>query len=836
MPEPKRNRAGLPELLAPAGGWESFLAAINNGADAVYLGMNQFNARQSAENFDADLLARALEYAHIRRRRVYVTMNTLLLKDEIGPALELAHELHDAGADAIIVQDLGLLRGLRTVLPAMRVHASTQMTLHNIEGVKFAASQGIRRVVLARELEARHVAAIRDACRDVELEVFVHGALCYCYSGQCLFSSVVGGRSGNRGRCAQPCRLAYTMTDASGEKLRGHLLSPADLCLLDRLPSLIEAGVDSLKIEGRMKRPEYVATVTRVYRNALDQMMDKPDEDEWVADPEAINQLSGIFNRRFTVCQWSGRNRSVLSIQRPNNRGVSIGRVSGVEEGSNQIQIRLTHPLRCGDGIEIWVSRGPTPGGVVEKLSVNGKPVDEAKAWEEAIVFVPGRAPAVGDRIFRTHDRDLIEQARETLDEGYDGARIPITAAVTAKAGEPVIVTFTDDEGSSGTARSDALLVRAFQRPTGRDDVQDKIGRIGNTPYRITAWELELENDLMIPFKALNETRRLAIEDLTAHRLGKIQANRMAGNEFWARKQGFLDSLGPARKAAQPIRLSVRVSGINAARAALAAGADRVYVSLHGFYGFKPLALAQEAMELPRNGRQELFFQLPVIARPGEAIRPQELSAFSCNGVLVGEIGAAVSAEARYGMKVQADYTINCFNPHTANELFNDGVSGVCLSPELNLEQLVDFRGLSNLEYLVHGPLPVMVSEHCVRGNVEQAGCAGCKHARQVIEDEKGYSFPMLSDGSCRQHIWNSRTTCLVEEIPALIRAGISLLRIEAVLAGPEQVAGEVRLYRQALDACVSDQLSSLGSIRDELEKLAASPLTKLHLFRGVQA
>jgi putative protease len=271
------------ELLAPAGGRDAFFAAIENGADAVYIGGTSFSARQSAENFDNEQIKAAVDYAHLRDRKIYVTVNTLIDNNEFSEVLDYIYTLHNKSVDAIIVQDLGLMNAVRKTMPSVRIHASTQMTIHNAEGVNFLREQGIKRIVLARELSRDDLSAIRRETGDVELEIFVHGALCYCYSGQCLFSSIVGGRSGNRGRCAQPCRLGYDLYSgkrAARLDLEGqgrHLLSPADLCLLDYLGEIKKVGVTSLKIEGRMKRPEYVAIVTRIYREVLDKLQDSPN-------------------------------------------------------------------------------------------------------------------------------------------------------------------------------------------------------------------------------------------------------------------------------------------------------------------------------------------------------------------------------------------------------------------------------------------------------------------------------------------------------------------------------------------------------------------------------
>ncbi|MCL6560488.1 MAG: U32 family peptidase, partial [Firmicutes bacterium] len=320
------------ELLAPAGDWEAFLAAVENGADAVYLGGKLFNARQFAGNFDAGQLKTALDYAHVRGVRVYLTMNTLIADSELRQAVEFAESAYIMGIDGIIVQDTGFAGVLRKLYPGLDLHASTQMTVYNLDGVRALECLGFKRVVLARELCLDEIRYITENS-SIEIEVFAHGALCVCYSGQCLMSSLIGGRSGNRGRCAQPCRLEYELVGPDGRAVAAegkHLLSPRDLCLLGHLPRLAAAGVRALKIEGRMKSPEYVATVVRVYRQALDRFFAHPED--FAPTDEELRELAQIYNRGFTPGFFLGdQGAAYQSYARPNNRGCPVGRVTAVD-------------------------------------------------------------------------------------------------------------------------------------------------------------------------------------------------------------------------------------------------------------------------------------------------------------------------------------------------------------------------------------------------------------------------------------------------------------------------------------------------------------------------
>ncbi|HHX50014.1 MAG TPA: U32 family peptidase, partial [Clostridia bacterium] len=374
----------LPELLAPAGDVESLRAAVANGADAVYLGGKLFSARQYARNFDEKELEQSIRYAHRRNVKVYVTVNILLDNTELQAAAEYLQFLYNAGTDAIIIQDIGLLYLARQVVPDLKIHASTQMTIHNLPGARFLSQEGVQRIVLARELSLKDIMGIHQGS-SIELEVFVHGALCISYSGQCLMSSLIGGRSGNRGRCAQPCRLPYRLVDDTGklatrtEKVGDYLLSPRDLCTLDLIPELVKSGVTAFKFEGRMKKPEYVATVIRVYRQALDRYLQDPGG--FSVSTEEKQQLEQVFNRDFTTGYFLGnQGRELMSWKRPNNRGVYLGRVLSLNPAKVSVKVRLELPLSRGDGVEYWVTRGGRTGVAIDHIVLDGKEVDKAPA------------------------------------------------------------------------------------------------------------------------------------------------------------------------------------------------------------------------------------------------------------------------------------------------------------------------------------------------------------------------------------------------------------------------------------------------------------------------
>lgn len=429
-----------PELLAPVGSKEALIAAIENGADAVYFGGTLFSARQYASNFTREELEWAIDYAHIRGVRAYITVNTLVKDSELEEASEYLQFLCNCGADAVIVQDLGIFRLLREELPEFPVHASTQMTIHNVEGVKFLLDMGVKRVVLARELSLDEIKRIKSETK-IEIETFIHGALCFSYSGQCLLSSMIGGRSGNRGHCAQPCRRKYRMND-----FEGYLLSPKDLNTSEHIGALIDAGIDSFKIEGRMKRPEYVAGVVRVYRKLIDRYIDSPANFKVTADEK--HTLLQLFNRGFTTGYFCGNpGGKLMSRKYPHNIGTELGKVIEYEPQRMLAEIHLKAPLRAGDGIGIGARE---TGIIVRNLYVGAKKVSDANAGSTVRILLEYEVKK-GDAIFKTHDSRLMASL-----EVKNTRKIPIKMLFKARVGESVELLINDGENEI-TIRGDVV-------------------------------------------------------------------------------------------------------------------------------------------------------------------------------------------------------------------------------------------------------------------------------------------------------------------------------------------------------------------------------------------
>lgn len=840
---------GKPELLAPAGDWDSLVAAVENGADAVYLGGKLFNARQSAANFNNEEIARAVEFAHVRGVKVYVAVNILLDDKELPDAVRFLYFLHRCGADAAIIQDLGLLRLARKVIPEMPLHASTQMTVHNLPSAVFLKEAGIARVVLARELSIEAIKRIVDQS-GIEVEVFVHGALCICYSGQCLMSSLIGGRSGNRGRCAQPCRLQYALVDRNGRPLAEpqevgeYLLSPRDLNMSGHLPDLIEAGVASFKIEGRMKRPEYVATVVRVYRELLDRAA---SGETFKVKPEEARELAQIFNRDFTTGYFYGRpGRDLMSFKRPNNRGVRLGRVKGFDRKTGLVQIFLEEPLRVGDGMEVWVSVGGRVAGEVSRIVLEGRNVDRAAAGSLVELDLPGRV-FPGDRVFKTYDADLMERAKKSFTSPKEQKKIPLNFYVQCRRGEHLTIRVEDPEGFTGRAESDSTAREAINRPLTYEYLEKQLSRLGNTPFEMAQLKCRLEGELMVPVREINEARRKALAELEERRAAFYRREPVSEDVFNRR---FSDALSRKTEGAVHGRpsLSVTVTDLSSLLAAVKAGAGEVY-----FGGERYRSKGHVTLE-------DIFAGIDACAEAGvrfilsspRILQDQDMDWFSrlaekvakrnLDGVQAGNPGLIKKAGEITGRPVFADFPLNVFNSEAAAFLAEAGAGRVTLSPELTLKQvrsLVPFLPVP-AEVIVHGALPLMISEYCPVGSLlgsgRPEGCSSpCGSRRCALKDRKGFVFPLEQDQFCRIHIFNSRDLCVIDDIGSLAEAGVSVLRIEARNAGPDYVREVVRAYRTVLDMLPEmPGEKEVSVLKDSMSRYSPQGFTKGHFYRGV--
>lgn len=841
-----------PELLAPAGSWEALVAAVQNGADAVYLGGKMFNARQSASNFDNEELARAVEYAHIRGVKIYVTVNILLANHELEQALNFLYYLHNIGVDAVILQDLGLARLAREVIPELSIHASTQVTVHNMAGVQLMQQAGFDRIVLAREMELNEITDIKKKT-GADLEAFVHGALCICYSGQCLMSSFIGGRSGNRGKCAQPCRLQYQLVDQRGKSLADpaeigeYLLSPRDINTSGHIQALIGAGINSFKIEGRMKRPEYVATVIRIYRSLIDRAL---AGDPGVSKEEA-RELAQIFNRDFNPGYFLGNpGRDLMSYKRPNNRGIRLGRVKGFNRDNKTVEIMLEEPLRLGDGIEVWVTEGGRSGIEVNSILLKGKQVEFAPAGSVVGLAIPGKIKP-GDRVFKTNDARLMEIARETYSSTRETKKIPLHFLVRARVDEPMYMRVADDMGLAADGYSEEVGQEALKRPLNEAYLEEQLDRLGNTPFRLAGLKADLEGQVMLPVREINELRRRVLTELEQKRAKQGKRAGVAKHLVERRIRGALGEIYGLEgiHKSNPL-LSVYVTDLTSLEAAVSYGADVVYF---GGEGYRSKGLINEkdiqaGLEFCRKHGASMVLSSPRILNDKQLKKftrlVEDLQGLPLGGVLVGNLGLLKVIKDYTNKPIVADFPLNIFNTATLYYLREHGAVRATLSPELTMKQVQEICNTTPLplEVLVQGAVPMMTSKHCPVGSIlggQSTGkkCAGpCSQKKCGLKDRMGLIFPLEVDQNCQMHLFNAKDLCVIEDVFNLLSAGVSALRIEGRTREHEYVARAVNHYRQAINRFVKgykDEKKDRES-REDLEEISGSGITKGHFFRGV--
>lgn len=821
------------ELLAPAGGVEALHAAIEAGANAVYLAGDMFGARAYANNFDREELSRAIQFAHKRDVHIHVTVNTIARDEELEELAEYLRYLDEIRADAALVQDLGVAKLARKVAPQLPLHASTQMSVHSAEGVQALARLGFSRVVLAREMtmeEIRHICAESP----VEIEAFMHGALCVCYSGQCLMSSMIGGRSGNRGRCAQPCRLPYTLVDEHGknaldETAGQFLLSPRDLNTLDVLPDLIRAGVSSLKIEGRMKRPEYVATVVSAYRKAIDAFYRESDSFDKV---QANKSLAQIFNRDFTTAYLlENPGKNMMSDLRPNNRGLLIGRVVSYDKERKLATLKLSGQLSSGDQLDVWVKVGGrvqlTVGAIYR---MDGTECDQAETGETVTISVSSRIHP-HDRVFKIYDAKLMEKARSLITAGAPVRRFPISCHVTAKIGEPLHVEYRDEQGNIGTAKTSFLTEAARKNPLTEDRIFAQVNRLGTSPFEITSVDMELDSGIMVPVSEINRARREAIEQLEAKRLANRR--RIAG----VYTEHPIKRNSPAR----PSMLMVAVDSLEKAQAALEAGADGILFGGESYqHAAIPLEAYKAAYKLAKDYKARIDYNTPRILKDA-AQKPFErlLEAFSelpPDAIHIHSIGTLSLVRRLTNFPLHADYSLISYNRETISSLEEYGVTEVTASPELNLEQLEELVRTSALPVaaITYGRLELMISEYCVMGsflgNRGQGVCSiPCTKGHYSLKDRKGAIFPLYTDEYCRMHLLNSKILSMLPYAQRLRIMGVSTLRIEAKALSCEEISHIVSAFHTSLA-----NKSQKAMDKEWLKDQEGDDITRGHYFRGV--
>lgn len=837
------------ELLAPAGNLAALKAAVENGADAVYIGGAMFSARQKADNFTREQMQAGVQYAHERGAKVHVALNTLVSNDEIGALVEYAYQLAEIGVDAVIVQDLGVAHLLRETLPQLPLHASTQMAIHNTAGVQFLEEQGFERVVLARETSLDAIRNIK-AQTNAELEVFVHGALCVAYSGQCLLSSMIGGRSGNRGLCAQPCRMQYQLVDANEQEYPSddgqYLLSTKDLNMIHHIPDLINAGIRSLKIEGRMKRPEYVAIVVKQYRQAIDAYYQQTSWDKKKADKELLQ----IFNRDFTTgYYYANQGKDLMSHVRPDNRGVQIAEVLKTE--NKKIWIQLQDTLSVGDGYLLYNQRGEEIAGKVQELSIKGKLIDSATAGQIVQMIVSGNAFGA-KKLYRTSDVTLLKAATDSFSRPSQPMKERVHFKVDVHIGQPIMLYAWDDNGNQQYAESSYIVEVAKTRPSDFESVHKQMDRLGNTQYVLGDLTVDIDENAIAPSSELNNLRRIVIEAM------ETQKREAATNEVALESyEDYLDNAGDLLDRIPPQvtgyglkhKLAVTVGSIEAMQSAIESGADEVYLNTTALRKNKAI-LREQYSALTRwchSRNAKVYWTCSPIAEE-EQLKKVAIDLWAAkeagfDGVVVGNIGLLQLVKEQGWENIVVDYTMNIFNDVSLQYLSSQEISRAVLSPELSLEQISQFSYLGNLplELIIHGNFPLMVSKQCVCGSVlggriaEKQCTMPCMNAQYALKDRMGVKFPLYMDVNCRMHVFNSKTLNLYKRLDEVLNTGVDVLRIEAREQSAEWVGTVVAIYKKVIAEYnhSSSYITDLQSMQT-LDQLAPDGSTYGHYFRGV--
>ena len=833
----------MTELLAPAGSFDALRAAIANGANAVYLGGKSFSARAFADNFTLEELSEAVALAHFHGVKVYVTANTLVGDKEIVALLFYVSELYKMGVDAVIIQDLGLIDLIRQAVPGLALHASTQMTACSAPALRLLAAHGAERVILARELSFEDLRTLGQDS-PLPLETFVHGALCVCYSGQCLFSSMVGGRSGNRGRCAQPCRMAYRLVNEFGEEAESpvegkYLLSPKDLFGYERAEDLHELGLAAWKIEGRMKKPQYVATVCRIYSQLLRDL----DAGRVVyPSQEDLRQLMQVFNRDKCQGYWLGNpGAALMSYSRPNNRGLFLGRIS--EAANGRISLRLATRLNRGDGIEIWQT-GKREGCTVDTIWIDGQARDTAEAGQLAVLAANGGR--AGDRVFKTYDAPLMEQAELSYHALADK---PLSFHINAHVGAPITVSVADEDGYFSTRTSEYVVEQAHNRaPSTMNIAYAQLGRLGGSGYYLASLKGEIDDEALLPASVLNQLRRDLVEDIMVRRRA-VDRNRAFDAVAFSRVVRELEPAGEEDGSVRPLRdKSLRVTLLLQCQTVLEEAVKRgfreAYLDCCGFKG-QAEPDWRRLGHLQRERRLQVSPFLPQILLPHqEAALARQVQLWQENNIdslVVNNIGQIrLLEELGWSGRLYGGWALNVFNSPACRFLKGHGLSRITLSPELTLSQLeqLDAAGLET-EVFAQGALQLMISEYCLLGaacgrrNVEgerNTPCSQpCQHSEPLfLLDEKGYRFPLRQDAACRMHIFNSREHCLLEEIPQLRQAGMDRILLDLRLYDDRRALQILDLYKDVTtDSFVYEEAKRrLPQVMKEY--------TKGHLFRGV--
>ncbi|NTW72488.1 MAG: U32 family peptidase [Eubacteriaceae bacterium] len=798
-----------PELLAPAGSIEILKAAVFAGADAVYIGGKRFNARQRASNFDDEEILQAVRFCKLYDVKLYVVLNIMIKDSEIQEALEYVSFLYASNVDGLIIQDIGLLNMIKKSYPDLPLHSSTQMFVHELSGVKLLAEEGFDRVVTARELTLEEISYIK-ANSDCEIKIFNHGAMCICYSGQCYMSSMIGDRSGNRGRCAQPCRKNYSLTVEGKKNRSGHLLSPKDLNTLDSLEDLVKTGADSLKIEGRLKNIDYVYTVVKAYRERLDEIAAGKTKTGNNYDVEKV------FNRKYTQGYFYNESPDAenLITSDQNDRSVEIGRVEDIK--GYQVYLKLQEDLNIGDGIFI---RGKESFG--ENLSrmydKKMNPVVSMRKGEHAYMTLRKKA-AKGDVMIKTSDKRFDDEVKKAAADDILVKKPLIIKSIFEAGKKPFIQ--IEYKGFRIEAYGDSEVQEAVRQPMNKERIMEQLSKLKDTPFYAEELNIQVNGAVFLPVSEINSLRRKAIDLLT----DEILRNKRE------KKESQIENLTVCRQKSNKAvtmdikdkLLSVKVSDLARLKIACQSPADEIIFG--GDVDFN-LDQYQKAAEICKSAGKKILFAFPRVIRKNYAhilkTNMDKIKEIGPDGVLVNSYeGIAIFGKENFVL--EADDTLNVFNSHALEQMKKWKVQNVYVSQELNISEINGLcvpEGLS-LSINAHGKKELMILQYDLLTD-------DFKRKEGYLTDDAGYSFPVYRDDFKRTHILNGKTLCLLDELKSLNM--MKKLRLDLTYEGQDEIQEIIGLYGEAMDDSSRSNEIIAGYIHRNKEVL-----TKGHFKRGV--
>ena len=758
-----------PELLSPVGDFECLKAAVQNGANSVYLGASSFNARARATNFGNEELLEAIKYAKLRNVSVHLTLNTLIKNEEFENAVNLAIDAYNLGVDAIIVQDLGLASYLLENYPEIPLHASTQMTVHNLDGVHQLEKLGFSRVVLSRELSISEIEYIRKNT-NLELEVFIHGALCISYSGQCLLSSMIGGRSGNRGLCAQPCRLPYELIENSSKIIdKGYLMSPRDNCAIEFLPELIKLGVDSFKIEGRMKTPYYVGVVTRIYRKYIDLVLENINldnealrdmirkelsiinSDTGLTDKE---ELAQVFNRGgFSTGHFKpSPNKELIFKDKPNNMGFYLGTISHINENKGHLKLKLENTLSVGDKVSI-----NNESYTVSELMIDNK---NYETLEKGNIVKIGRMKgkiSVGSKIYKIETAKLNKSISPTFKEDKNFKKVKLNGEIIVKMDTPISFNVWSEDGFynglSFSITSSIIPEEALNRPISKEKIVEQLSKTGSTEFEFENINVILDDGLFIPkISMLNDLRRAALEGIENLVL-KENAHNLENTKVDVTK----DIITASSDSKNNISLLLNIVDKNIDYSNLQ-NIDKLYIPLKYFINCKE-KIKYLCDIFP------VFVYMPHVLKDTAQIDFDKIvNEFNIKGFVVSHI-SQIEKLAYFNLELIGNFNLNIYNNLSIEKLHSLNLSTITISPELDKFTTNEVQDLSSLntEIIVYGKLPVMTNNYCYLGKsnkcYKECDRKCMNRNKYSLKDRMNFEFRIMPDNmQTITTIYNSKT------------------------------------------------------------------------------